>query len=155
MGAKKISAISGFSIKDIKEARSHLRHQRRQCYNSQVKILIFDIETSPLKGFVWSRWKQNIYLDQTIAEWFMISWSAKWVGSDIMYSDVLTPEEILKEDDKRITGGIWKLLDEADIVVAHNGKRFDIPKLNSRFILNRLSPPAPYKQIDTKEVSAR
>jgi DNA polymerase III epsilon subunit-like protein len=44
---------------------------------------------------------------------------------------------------------IHALLDEADIVVAHNGNKFDIPKINTRFLQHGLSPPAPYKQIDT------
>lgn len=50
---------------------------------------------------------------------------------------------------------LWKLLDEADIVITHNGKRFDIPKINSRFLIHSLPPPSPYKQIDTKEVSSK
>lgn len=119
------------------------------------RILILDIETSPMIAYVWSRWKQNIYLDQTIAEWFMICWAGKWLGEDEVISGVLTPEEILKEDDGRISRDLWKLLDEADIVIAHNGKKFDIPKINARFILNGCPPPSFYKQIDTKEVACR
>lgn len=122
---------------------------------SKAKILILDIETAPLKAYVWSRWKQNIYLEQTISEWFMICWSAKWFGYDNVMSDVLNKKEILSENDSRITKSLWSLIDEADILVAHNGKRFDIPKINSRFIINGLIPPSPYKQIDTKEVSSR
>ena len=33
--------------------------------------------------------------------------------------DVLTPEEIVKEDDCRIVKSLWNLINEADIVVAH------------------------------------
>lgn len=154
MGAGKISKAFPYSPEEIRKARSSFRSNKPLNPNHP-KILIFDIETSPLRAFVWSRWKQNIYLDQTIAEWFMICWSAKWLGEDTVYSDVLTSQEILKENDTRITQSIWALLDEADIVIAHNGKRFDVPKLNSRFILNGFPPPAPYKQIDTKEVSAK
>lgn len=50
---------------------------------------------------------------------------------------------------------IWKLLDEADVVVHFYGKRFDIPTLNKEFILLGMSPPSPYKQVDLKEVAAR
>ena len=38
---------------------------------------------------------------------------------------------------------------EADIVIAHNSRRFDIPNLQTRFLLHKLSPPKPYRQIDT------
>jgi hypothetical protein len=34
-------------------------------------------------------------------------------------------------------------------VIAHNGQKFDIPKLNTRFLLHRISPPAPFVIIDT------
>lgn len=119
------------------------------------KILIFDIETSPLRAYIWSRWKQNIYLDQTISEWFMLSWSAKWLFSPEVMSDRLTGAEALAEDDSRITGSIWKLIDEADIVVAHNGLSFDEKKLNARFLLNNLPPTSPYQSVDTKVIAAK
>ena len=86
------------------------------------KILIFDIETSPLSAYVWGRFKQFISLDQTISEWFMLSWSAKWLNNPNMMSDVLTPEEALREDDSRITKSMWHLFNEADIIIAHNGQ---------------------------------
>lgn len=46
-------------------------------------------------------------------------------------------------------------MDECDIVIAHNGKRFDIPKMNARFIIHDMYPPSFYKQIDTREIAAR
>ena len=85
----------------------------------------------------------------------MICWSAKWLGSDEVFSECLTPEEILSEDDTRISKQLWLLMDQADIVIAHNGKKFDVPKMNSRFILAQLPPPSSYIQIDTKEVAAK
>lgn len=119
------------------------------------KILIFDIETSPLKAYVWTRWQQNVYPDQMLTDWFMLTWSAKWLFDETVMSAKLTPEEVKNEDDKRITELIWKLIDEADIIVAHNGDRFDIPRLNSRFIVNGLSPTSTIKSIDTKKVASR
>lgn len=119
------------------------------------KILIFDIETSPMSAYIWGRWKQNVSLDQTISEWFMLSWSAKWLNNPNVMSDVLTPEEVLKENDSRITHSMWQLFNEADIVIAHNGQKFDTPRLNSRFILNGLIPPTPYRQIDTLVVARK
>ena len=40
-------------------------------------------------------------------------------------------------------------MDEADIIVSQNGKRFDVKKLNARFIINGMKPPSSYRQIDT------
>lgn len=158
-GAGKLAKVWNCNADDVRKAKKIVLRNRK-LGNAELprvipKILIFDVETSPLRAFVWSRWKQNVYLDQTIAEWFMIGWSAKWLYSTETMSGILTPEEIKNEDDGRIVSDLWKLINEASIVVAHNGNSFDIPKINSRFILNGLMPPKPYFSIDTKVVSAK
>lgn len=139
----------------VVEAKKRVRNsQSLKDQRPEVKILILDIETSPMQAYVWKRWKENISLDQTISEWFMLCWSAKWLGGDT-FGDCLTPEEVKKEDDMRICYSLWNVLNEADIVIAHNGNRFDIPKINSRFVINGFLPPAPYRQIDTLEVAKK
>lgn len=119
------------------------------------KILIFDIETSPLKAYVWNTWKTNVYHEQILSEWFCLAWSAKWLYSSEILGDVLTSKEVLKEDDKRIMTSLWELINKADVVVAHNGNKFDIPRINSRFILNGLPPTKPYFSIDTCNIARR
>ncbi len=119
------------------------------------KILVFDIETAPMRAYVWSRWKQNIHLAQTISEWFMLTWSAKWLYDLEVKSDKLTSAEALNEDDSRITKSLWELINEADVVITHNGDSFDIPKINTRFIINGLQPPNPFRSIDTKLIAAK
>jgi len=113
------------------------------------KILVFDIETAPIKAYVWGKWNQNIQDSHIIDDWFMLSWSAKWLFDEEVVSDVVTVKEVLKKDDKRISKSVWELLNEADIVIGHNALKFDIRKLNSRFLLNGLLLPAPYEVIDT------
>ena len=107
MGAIKIAKQFKLNPEDVKRARA--AYYKKE--SNQPRILIFDIETSPLKAYVWRRWKQNIHLDQTLSEWFMISWAAKWLDEPEVMGEVLTPEEILKEDDSRITLSVWKLVD--------------------------------------------
>lgn len=117
--------------------------------NTGAKILILDIETAPIRAYVWGVWNENIHMNQIQSDWFILTWAAKWLFDDKVYSAKLKPEEVLNQDDSRIIKGIWNLLNEADIVVAHNGEKFDIPKLNSRFIINDIEPPLPYQVIDT------
>jgi RNase_H superfamily len=50
---------------------------------------------------------------------------------------------------------LWHLLNQADIVVAHNGESFDIPKIKSRFLIHGLPPTTFYQQVDTKKVAAK
>ena len=118
-------------------------------------ILILDIETAPAMAFVWRYWKENINIDQVVSDWFCISWAAKWLDEEGVMGDVLTPREAIAQDDKRIMQSMYDLLNKADIVVAHNGKKFDLPKLKLRFLIHGFPPPAPYQLIDTLDVWKR
>jgi DNA polymerase elongation subunit (family B) len=112
------------------------------------RVLLFDVETAPILGYVWGIWEQNVALNQIKADWHLLSWSAKWLGdSKVMYQDQRKAKNV--EDDKKLLEGIWKLLNEADIVVTQNGKSFDQKKLNARFIMNGFQPPSSFKHIDT------
>lgn len=114
------------------------------------KVLIVDIETAPMLGYVWSLWENNVSLEQLYKDWHLLSWSAKWLDDPpekIMYADQRNAKNI--ENDKVILKKIWKLLDEADIVITQNGKAFDHKKLNARFVLQGMQPPSSYKHIDT------
>jgi hypothetical protein len=44
---------------------------------------------------------------------------------------------------------LWGLMDEADIIIAHNANKFDVKRMNSRFVQNGMLPPSPYRVIDT------
>lgn len=120
------------------------------------KVLFLDIETCPILGYVWSLWEQNVAINQIYKDWSILSWSAKWAGdpaSKTMYADQSKVKNI--EDDSGILKQLWKLLDEADIVVTHNGVKFDQPKIFARFILNGMKPPSPFKHIDTCSIAKR
>lgn len=120
------------------------------------KVLIYDIETAPLLGYVWSLWNNNVSLNQVHTDWHILSWSAKWLNapdSEIMYMDQRNAKNI--EDDSTILKYIWNLLDEADIVITQNGKSFDQKKLNARFVMHGFQPPSSYKHIDTKIIASK
>lgn len=119
------------------------------------KTLLIDIETAPKRGYVWGLWKQNIAPSQLITDWFMLTWSAKWEGSSKIMGQKIHKDDVFTEDDSSIMPRLWELMDEADIVVGHNGDRFDIPSINTRFIMNDLSPASPYRQVDTLKIAKR
>ena len=127
----------------------------KQDTRMRAKILILDIETAPMKAYIWRRWKENIGDSQVISRWFLLTWSAKWLFDDKVMSGKLTGKEARAQNDKRIVSELWSLLDEADIVVAHNGERFDIPQMNARFIVHGLRPTTPYQQIDTLRIARK
>jgi hypothetical protein len=114
------------------------------------KILLIDIETMPIIAHVWSLWNNDVALNQVQQDWSILSWSAKWLhepNSKIMYADQRYAKNI--NDDNKLLKQIHKLMDEADIILGQNSKRFDTKKLNARFIINGYPPPSKYQQIDT------
>lgn len=120
------------------------------------KALLIDVETAPMVGSVWSLWKQNVGLNQIVTDWFLLSYSAKWLGApedEVMYNDIRG--HVKDEDDTSLLKELWKLLDEADIVITQNGKKFDTKKINARLVMNGFAPPSSYKQIDTLEIAKR
>ncbi|MCK9429242.1 MAG: ribonuclease H-like domain-containing protein [Candidatus Omnitrophica bacterium] len=139
----------------VKQAKLEVKNVAQDEVNSGPNILILDIETAPLMSYTFGIWQQNISLDQIESDFFIITWSAKWLGSDKVFNGLITPKEILNEDDSSIMKQLWLVLEKADIVIGHNFKRFDKKKINSRFIENGLGPVSPYKVIDTLEVVKR
>ena len=119
------------------------------------RILLLDIETAPMEVYVWGLYKQYIPHDNIIKDWCMLSWNAKWLYDDEMKSDLVTADEAMERNDKRIVQSIHKLLDDADIIVGHNLDRFDDRKIKARFITNGIEPPSPYRTVDTLKVTRR
>ena len=119
------------------------------------KILLFDVETSFYHFVGWGTYKQFIQHYQITQQQYIISWAAKWLYDDNVQSDVVTPEEAKNRDDKRVLKSIWNLLDEADIVIGHNGDRFDLRKLRWRFISQDMAPPSPFRVLDTLKIARR
>lgn len=118
------------------------------------KILILDIETSPLTVSTWGLFDQNIALNQIVEDWSILSYAAKWVGDKkVHYADQRSSKNV--RDDKKLLQGIWKLMDEADIILGQNSKSFDVKKLNARFLLNGMKPPSGYRQLDTMRIAKK
>lgn len=111
-----------------------------------MKILLLDIETAPNLAYVWGLWDQNVGLNQLIDSGYILCWTAKWYGDKVTH--FASREDNTK---KEMLEPIHKLLDEADVVVHYNGKKFDIPWLNREFVAEGFMPPSPYKQVDLLE----
>lgn len=115
-----------------------------------MNILFIDIETSPNLAYVYGAFKQNIAPIQFKDHTYILSFAAKWLGNnEVIYSSNITG------NDSYIVKEIISLLDKADIVVAHNAKKFDIPVILGRAAINGNMPPSPFKIIDTLSVCKR
>lgn len=120
------------------------------------RILIIDIETGPIRSYHWGLWDQTIGLEQIEEEWNVISYAAKWFGkSKVIYGDTSGRGAGKIRDDKKVLGEIWKLLDEADLVIAQNGVSFDVKKINARLLMHGFGPYSPVRVIDTLHAAKR
>lgn len=122
-----------------------------------VKILYYDIETAPNLSYVWGQFEQNVIDHER--EWYMLCVSYRWehekrtrVCSMVDFPDAYGKD---LENDFHVVKKLWNLFNEADIVVAHNGDRFDMRKANARFVAHGLGPASPVKQVDTLKVARR
>lgn len=112
------------------------------------KILFLDIELKPILAQVWALWDQNVGLNQIQEDWSILSFCAKWKHSDeVIYHDLSGQADF--EDDYKLLEKLWDLLNEADVVVGQNSKRFDVKKINARLVLNGFPKPSTFRQIDT------
>jgi len=119
------------------------------------RILQYDIETRPAKGYFWDKpYETNIL--RTIEHPAMLSFAYKWFGEHTTYVKALPDYPLYKRDkydDKFLVKDLHALVSEADILVAHNGDKYDITFSNTRFIFHGFDPPAPYKTIDTLKIA--
>lgn len=110
-----------------------------------MRTLCIDIETTPNLAHVWGLWDQNIGLNQLLVPGEMLCFAAKWLGEPKMFFGRQRALDGDKEDMNMLA---HRLLDEADVVMHFNGKRFDEPWLNTEFALLGWNPPSPFQRID-------
>lgn len=112
-----------------------------------VNMTFFDVETAPNKAYVWGLWNQNVGINQIIEPGRTISFASRRYGGSrtVFRSEFHHGHEKMVED-------AWAMLDESDVVVTFNGKKFDTPTLNTEFMKRDLGPPSPYKHIDLYQV---
>lgn len=105
-----------------------------------MRIVLWDIETF---GF-----------DFSADKGFILCGSYKTLGRRGIETAVrvnLAPGKALW-DDKLVCQQLYRAISEADMWVTHNGKRFDVPFLNTRLLKHGLNPLPPVPHFDTCEV---
>ncbi len=126
---------------------------------ARARILYFDIETAPNLAAVWGHWEQNVISYDEGHEWYMLCFSWKWEGEKTIHniSQLADPVAFRTDpcNDNVVVRKLWELFDEADIVIAHNGDKFDVPKAQARFAILGLGPTSDFKAIDTVRLARR
>jgi len=119
------------------------------------KILIYDLEVTPILGYTYGLYDTNVI--EIVRESYIMCFSYRWLGENKTYNIALTDfparYKLNPHDDIDVVKALHKLLDEADIVVAHNANRFDNKVSTGRFLTHNLLPPSPYFTVDTLTVA--
>lgn len=100
------------------------------------RIIVFDIETLHMHIASFDLRQENYGIDNVLEEWSVCSFAAKVVGS----KENLQINTKGSRNDKALLIKAYKFLETADVLVSQNGIRFDLPKMNSRAAVNKLSP---------------
>ncbi len=100
------------------------------------KTLEIDIETCPCEAWVWDGGKQYVTAEQILEPSRIICIAYKWAHQDKV--SCLSWDN--KQDDKKMLKEFTKVAEQADAVVGHNGKRFDLRVINARIAYHQLDP---------------
>lgn len=124
-------------------------------YRAKASILYIDIEVSKSLYFNYGPKVPNKYLraDDLLHEYYIICWSASYVGSDKVWSECISPKDARKWTDGKVLQKLRDLMNAADVIAGHNVDAFDIKKANTRFLLNGINPVIGKKTIDTLKVA--
>ena len=126
-----------------------------------VKILFIDIETAPTIGVFYDRKVNFISPKQIIQHGFMLSVQYAWGMGEVRNVNLrnmgIKPKRGMysPDDCKPLVEFTRNLINEADMVVAHNGDRFDIAKINAYIRKHQLKPMHQPPSCDTLKLAKR
>lgn len=105
-------------------------------------ILYFDLEVSKSKFYNYGTKvpTKHINIEDLIQEYYIISWSASYVGNNKIWSGCVTSEAAQAWSDKDILQPLHDLMMSADVLAGHNVDTYDIKRANTRFLLNGIEP---------------
>lgn len=112
-----------------------------------MKILFFDIENTPVTTLAWGVYEQNAVA--LVKDWELLSVAYAWG----LTGRIEVLDRSGESSDRQLTRRLWRLINEADVVIAHNAAEFDIKKANAKFAEYRLGPPSPYAVVDTLKIA--
>lgn len=115
-----------------------------------MRVLEIDIETAPHVAYIWSLFDTNVPIDRLVTPGYTLCFSARWQGSrEIMFHSQWT------DGNAGMVKAAWNLMNDADMLVHYNGKKFDVPTLNREFVLQGMVPPSNYHELDLYHVVKR
>lgn len=122
--------------------------------NNLPKILFWDLESSLIEGMFFRLWKENIPFNRVTKQSHLLSHSYAFNDGEVIGSR-LTPEQVKTGDDFDLVVKMIEAINQADLIVTFNGKKFDTKLLNTRALYWGLPPINYPKHIDLFEQAKR
>jgi DNA polymerase elongation subunit (family B) len=129
-----------------------LRDWKKEQEKPVPKILIYDIETLPNRGFFFDCFSPNraiplAFIEQERA---ICTIAYKWLGEKTQVIKMTSPY-----NDKDILKAFLPIWEQATYTVAHYGDKFDRRFIAGRLIANKMPSLAPVNQLDTYKLAKR
>lgn len=112
-----------------------------------MNIILFDIETTPIEAYTWTKWLNGPVV-RVKQDWRLLCFAQKSLGSEITH--VFSRRNYTE---RQLVKRLHTLFMEADVLIAHNGDSFDIKKANAKFIQYGLKPVPPKSSVDTRKLA--
>jgi len=113
-----------------------------------MRMLFFDLETSPNLVYTWGLWNQNIGINQIVEPTQVLCFGAQWLGEKRV-----TFRSVHHHGREKMLDDLHALMDEADAICGWNSASFDHPHIRREFIEAKMSPPSPTKDFDLMRVA--
>jgi hypothetical protein len=124
--------------------------------HGDARVLLYDLEISPILGWVYDMYDANVLRVERPKHLMSIAW--KWLDEEhinVMALPDFPGYSHNKHSDRGLVKVLRELLNEADIVIAHNATGFDNKIASARMAYHNILPPSPYQTVDTLTVARR
>ena len=112
-----------------------------------MKILMLDIETTPMQVYTWGLWDQNIGINQIIKPTEMMCFGAKWQGKK-----KVTFKSVHHDGKEAMLKELHSMMEEADVLIGWNSASFDHKHIKREFLENGMTPPSIVKDLDLMSI---
>lgn len=121
------------------------------------EILFLDMECTPKLSVHWGMRDQNIGYQDIVKDWNFIC--AQWAWNDSKKINTVSILDDTKRfrknpnDDYHVVKEIREVIEDADIVVGHNVRSFDIKNITAKLIEHKLPPIKDVIIVDTLQLA--
>src|SRR5690348_3399067 len=107
------------------------------------RVLVYDIECSPISAYIWSLKPDFVPIDNIIEPPRILCVGAQWLGEKKvhLYSEWEHGRQGMLE-------GVREMFNQADVVAGFNSKSFDTPWILGELAREGFAPPSPFAQVD-------